>query len=197
MLERCRPPIMPSATTAERSDSTAARSAIAIAGDTNARTIATDSCGNWGAGRDASIAPKREPIVSTGQPRSCTSAVVAMSATKGAGSRRLIFGHPIRMVSVMAATPMAYGFTSPMWEKKASHFSTNSAGTAPIRSPSRSFTCELKMITAIPLVNPMVTLYGMNLIAPPSFASPRAMRKIPARIVATVRPSTPYFWTMP
>ena len=49
-----------------------------------------------------------------------------------------------------------------------------------------------KMITAMPVVKPVTTGYGMNLIAAPSRASPKAMRISPAMIVATSRPSTPY-----
>ena len=41
-----------------------------------------------------------------------------------------------------------------------------------MRSPSRSFTWPEKMITAIPLVKPVTTGKGMNLIAAPSRASP-------------------------
>ncbi len=49
------------------------------------------------------------------------------------------------------------------------------------------------MITAIPLVNPVITGWGMNLIALPSFAKPMMTSSTPAISVATVSPSTPYF----
>ena len=54
-----------------------------------------------------------------------------------------------------------------------------------------------KMITAMPLVNPVTTGNGMNLMAAPSFAMPNAISITPASRVATVSPSTPYFCTMP
>ena len=37
----------------------------------------------------------------------------------------------------------------------------------------------------------------MNLIALPSLATPSITRITPAMIVATIRPSIPYFWTIP
>jgi hypothetical protein len=51
--------------------------------------------------------------------------------------------------------------------------------------------CEEKMMTAIPLVNPVTTGYGMNLIAAPKRARPKTMSSRPARTVQIVRPSTP------
>ncbi len=53
------------------------------------------------------------------------------------------------------------------------------------------------MITAMPLVKPVITGCGMNLIAEPSFARPMITSSTPAISVATVSPSMPYFWTMP
>ncbi len=64
-------------------------------------------------------------------------------------------------------------------------------------SPKRSLTWLEKMISAIPLVNPMVTGKGMNLIAPPMRMNPNTTRITPAISVATRSPSTPYRWTMP
>ena len=52
-------------------------------------------------------------------------------------------------------------------------------------------------MTAIPLVKPVTTGYGMNLIAAPKRARPRIMRRMPARIVQIVRPSTPWRATIP
>ena len=66
MLERCRPPIMPSATTAERSDSIAPRAAMAKAGPTSSRASASETNGSTGLGRPEGISPNRLPIVSTG-----------------------------------------------------------------------------------------------------------------------------------
>ena len=49
----------------------------------------------------------------------------------------------------------------------------------------------------MPLVNPIVTGNGMNLIAPPRRSSPKAIRMKPAMSVATTSPSTPYLSTIP
>jgi hypothetical protein len=54
-----------------------------------------------------------------------------------------------------------------------------------------------KIITAMPLVNPATTGYGMNLIIDPKRAKPIITIITPAMIVAMVRPSNPYFWTIP
>ena len=48
-------------------------------------------------------------------------------------------------------------------------------------------------MTAMPLVKPVTTGYGMNLIAPPKRARPMAISRTPAMSVQIVRPSTPYF----
>ena len=53
------------------------------------------------------------------------------------------------------------------------------------------------MVTAIPEVNPVVIVNGINLIREPSWQNPMITRMIPARIVATARPSTPLLATMP
>src|SRR3989449_3307320 len=89
MFERWRPPIMPSATTAERSDSTAPSSAIVNAAPINPGIWWNETAGREGAGSAALITPKRLPMVSTGRCSSCTAAVVTMSATNGLGIRRL------------------------------------------------------------------------------------------------------------
>ncbi len=53
MLERWRPPIIPSATTAESSDSTAPSSAIVNAGPTSRRACSSVTFGSAGRGSDA------------------------------------------------------------------------------------------------------------------------------------------------
>ena len=52
------------------------------------------------------------------------------------------------------------------------------------------------MISAMPLVNPVVTGSGMNRISAPARSSPPAMSSAPAIIVATSRPSMPKRSTM-
>ena len=191
MLERCRPPIMPSDTTAERSDSTAPSRAIVNAGPMSAGSCASVMAGSAGRGSAALMTPNRVPIVSTGRCSSCTRAVVTMRATNGLGMRRLNRGQATMMARVSTETDTAQGFIVARCPPKARHFSTNSGGTVPIRSPRKSLTSPEKMIRAMPLVNPMVTGYGMNLMAPPSRARPKPARMTPASRVAAARPSTP------
>ena len=58
MLERCRPPIIPSATTAERSDSMPASSAIVKAGPMSAVIFAREMSGRDGTGTDPEDGPE-------------------------------------------------------------------------------------------------------------------------------------------
>src|SRR5881398_1669263 len=93
MFERWRPPIMPSATTAERSDSIAPSSAIVNAGAMSPGSCCTVIAGSLGRRSVASMAPNRVPMVSTGIWSSWTTAVVTISATNGLGTRRFRYGH--------------------------------------------------------------------------------------------------------
>ena len=54
-----------------------------------------------------------------------------------------------------------------------------SEGTLSTASPQKSLICVLKMRTAMPLVNPAVTGYGMNLIIVPKRASPMTKSMTP------------------
>ena len=57
--------------------------------------------------------------------------------------------------------------------------------------------CDENIITAIPLVKPMMSECGMNLITAPSLASPIMMSITPAIKVEMMSPSTPYTCTIP
>ena len=52
------------------------------------------------------------------------------------------------------------------------------------------------MTVAIPVVKPVVTGYGMNLIRVPSRNAPMAMRRTPAMNPAVSRPASPCLETM-
>ena len=93
MLERWRPPIMPSATTAESSDSIAPRAAMVNAGPTSSRTSASETEGRAGRGR------RRRDLAETAadglhrqRQQPGTRRWPAISATNGAGTRRLTRG---------------------------------------------------------------------------------------------------------
>jgi hypothetical protein len=197
MFERWRPPIIPSATTAESNDSTAPRSAIVNAGPISAFTCSNERCGTDGCGIAAESAPKRLPTVSTGNLSSTAIAVVTTSATNGAGIFRMNFGQMIRIAIASADIPVASGVIDAALSAYAPHLARNSGGTAVMRRPNRSLICPEKMISAIPLVKPVTTGKGMNLMTLPSLKSPNPTRIAPAMSVATVRPSTPNFCTMP
>ena len=167
MLERCRPPIMPSATTAESSDSTAPSSAIVNAGaDERGDLRERRRAAPRDAGSAALIPPNRLPMVSTGRleqlrrPRSRRSA--RRTARESGGSP---CGQVMMIASVSARQPDRVRVVrSEVRCEQRRHFSKKSAGTAPMRSPRRSLTWLEKMMTAMPLVKPMTTGCGMNLI---------------------------------
>ena len=98
---------MPSATTAESSDSIAASRATVTADGKSSRTRSSETAGRLGAGMEAWISPKREPIVSTGSPSAATAADAARIATIGPGTLREIFGQRRRIANEPAATPIA------------------------------------------------------------------------------------------
>src|SRR6266576_5742368 len=99
---------MPSATTAESSDSTAPSSAMVNAAPINAGIWWKVTAGSAGAGRAALITPNRLPVVATGKWRGCTAAAVAMSATNGLGMRRLTRGQRTMIASVATDTATAH-----------------------------------------------------------------------------------------
>ena len=101
------------------------------------------------------------------------------------------------IVKAARATASAHGLTESNAWAYASHFGKNAEGTVCISRPSKSRIWLEKMMRAMPLVKPMVTGYGMNLIAAPSRSSPNATRMKPAMSVAMTSPSTPCCCTIP
>ena len=63
--------------------------------------------------------------------------------------------------------------------------------------PRKLAICPVKMVMAIPVVNPMVTGRGMYLIKEPSLKTPIKTKMIPAIKPATSRFSYPYVMTIP
>ena len=72
-----------------------------------------------------------------------------------------------------------------------------SDGISPMLSPNRSLICVVKMVTAIPLVNPTTIGYGIYLMMVPRCRNPNSIRNTPAIMVAMVSPSSPYCCMMP
>ena len=170
---------------------------MANAGPTSSRRSPNESDGSTGEGSVAGIAPKRLPIVSTGRARSWAPAVAARSATSGAGTRWLTRGQSPRIARVNSVMPTAYGLKVPACRRYEPIRSTSSAGGSVMRRPSASRSCWTAMRAPIAAVKPVMTGNGMNLMAPPSRASPRATRMTPAIMVAASSPSRPYCCTIP
>ena len=61
----------------------------------------------------------------------------------------------------------------------------------------KSFSCPTIIVTAIPKVNPVVIVLGMNFISVPRRQNPIIMSIIPAIIVAIVSPSIPFSAAIP
>src|SRR5262245_34461555 len=98
---------MPSATSAERSDSMPASSAIESAGEKSCGNSAQSKRGRCGTGSDVGTLPKREPTVSTGSEKSETATVVTSNATSGPGTRVETRGHKATIATVAAQSAAA------------------------------------------------------------------------------------------
>ncbi len=81
------------------------------AGPRSGCSWASEMDGHVGLGRPDGMTPKREPMVSTGSWRSCTSAVTAKMATMEPGKRRLMLGQMAMMSSDSADNAMVIGST--------------------------------------------------------------------------------------
>ena len=202
MFESWRSPITPSATVAESKDSIAPRIAIVIAGDTNPLITfheieGISASGNWFEIENLS------PIVSTlSTPAYClsssTATVITMMAIRLPGSffntllYLAIIGHAAITATEPIPTPALHRSMVPNEPIYATHFSIKSLGTVSIVSPNRSLICVVKMVSAIPLVNPTTMGYGIYLIIVPKCSTPNIIRNTPAISVAIVSPSNPY-----
>src|SRR5690348_645119 len=120
---------MPSATTADRSDSMAHNMAMVNAGATRCLNVSKFTCGMMGGGMEEEITPKRLPIVSTGSLKACTAAVVTMMAISDPGIFWVIFGHKMIITTVTMDINNAYQLILPACKKNRCHFSRKSAGT--------------------------------------------------------------------
>ena len=76
-------------------------------------------------------------------------------------------------------------------------FSMVSTGDSLKVSPRKSLIWPIKMVTAIPVVKPVVMVYGINRIRLPRRRKPIITRIRPASIVAVASPSIPFFMTIP
>ena len=157
-LERWRRPVMPSATTADSSDSIEPSSAKAAASGSTASTLSAEKSGSAGQGSVRGMPPKREPIVSTGSDsrKAASEATTMATSMPGQLGRKRFSPATTRMVR--RATPAAAGVKVPATAASASSLGTRSPGSGPDSvSPNRSRSWLAAMMTAMPAVKPTVT----------------------------------------
>ena len=105
---------------------------------------------------------------------------------------------PIIIAKDNNAMKNAAGFQVGRACHKVSSKPKNSAGTLPsISKPKKSLICEIPISTAIPLVKPIITATGINLTNTPMRKKPIIHRMPPDIKVASNKPDTPYFSTIP
>ena len=200
----CRLPVMPSAMTAERSDSIAPSMAIANA---EGRSFSTrrkvngpsphGSCGSGGSGgMPATSCPpmvvwNRVPSVSAGTPSAHAANVTVPIATSGAGTRRVRRGARRRSASVAAATPHSTSEALPRAAHRAATLSGKRSGMRATCRPSTSFSWRVAITVAMPAVKPVVTGCGMNSTSRPRRAAPIPTSRRPAMRPAVRSPERP------
>ncbi len=114
MLERCFPPIMPSATVAERRDSMAASMAIVKAGEMRRVRSAASKEGKAGFGRKRGRSPKRVPTVSTSRCRIQAAKAAMIKPRIIEGQRGKNF--PIARMTARVRNPMPAVEGSRVWK---------------------------------------------------------------------------------
>src|SRR5882724_9867795 len=107
-----------------------------------------------------------------------TSSVAPPTATIAPG----IFGSNRRIAISAASVPTPTAAPCQLISGRLSHsnhtLGTNAPGSpagwpsTSTDSPRKSFNCDTQIVTAIPVVNPVVTGYGMNLINVPNLNNP-------------------------
>ncbi|MNE94818.1 hypothetical protein D3C80_1928290 [compost metagenome] len=102
-MERWRPPVIPSATTADSNDSTPARKAMVNELGRSSQVRSNGMCGTSNVGRDVARLPNRVPMDSTGSAKAVEARVQMTSAIRNPGQ----FGQPRRAVTMMAMATSA------------------------------------------------------------------------------------------
>ena len=156
---------MPSATTADRSDSippsTAKVKAYGMRITIRSRLIS----GRCGAGRVLGTPPKRLPMVSTGRPSKAAITDASATTIRNPGHVGLKRRSSTMTAMEAAATAKAAGFKVGAACHKASSFGRKAAGSRPARAnPRRSRNWLARIMTAMPAVKPTITEWGMYLM---------------------------------
>ena len=162
VLESWRSPMTPSATAADSNDSMAPSTAMVMATGNRFFTASQLRVGTVASGKAAWML-KRSPIVSMQvMPPYClrhhTATVTRTMATNEPGIFFENFGVTAMMKMLTTLTMKFHQFTVSKWSKYRSHLPTKSPGifSPPKFSPKMSAIWVVKMVTAIPLVNPMM-----------------------------------------
>ena len=190
--------IILSATTAERSDSMAASRAIVSASCHSLWIIFKEKTGSCGVGILLEIS-YRSPIVLTCIPSPDTIAIPISTANRDAGTFGRNFAPRISTARLTTPTSTACQFSVAMFCISAISLSivSISGSCVTMVSPQKSLIWPIRSVTAIPAVNPVVIVYGMNLIRLPIRRKPMMTSRIPAIMVATASPSIPLSATIP
>ena len=178
-----------------------------MVGATRLRAVSQSNAGNCGNGRPRGNSPNLLPMVSTGSFSAHTTSEDSTSTTTVEGSFAVMprqrgpfafAGTGQKMIRPSDTAPIAsarqlkvcmYSVMTEICEKKFD-------GDLGIARPSRSFTCEMAMMTAMPAVKPITIDTGMKRTRLPRRNAPIANRSTPAIMVAIKRLATPYFSAM-
>ena len=128
-LERCRRPVMLSATTADSRLSMEPSSANEKASGNNCRISAQDAGGSAGAGKPRGMPPKREPMVSTGRCSGNASTEASNTASSRFGQCGRNRRPSMMMPTVTAAMIIAAGVAVGSAWNSACSFGTMAAGS--------------------------------------------------------------------
>ena len=182
---------MPSATTAESSDSIEPSSVKDSAAGSTAMIRSSDSSGRRGMGSDDGMPPNFVPMVAIGRSRSAVTNAAAPTAISMPGQCGRTRRRPTITAMVPSDSATAAGVMVARAAQSAGSFSSSSPGSSVRLRPSNSRIWLAKMITAMPAVKPTVTGKGMNLMKVPSRSSPASAIISPDRKVARISPSMP------
>ncbi len=114
-LDRCRPPVMPSDTTADSRDSTPPRNAIVNALGRSSWSLARSNDGSCGTGSSRGIGPKCDRIVSTGSWNDTVASVANTTAIRNPGQFGRQRRSTINSARVPNASPAAAKLMLPMF----------------------------------------------------------------------------------
>lgn len=130
--------------------------------------LSSDKAGTAGQGNLSGRSPNCAWIVATGKCRTDTRTEVIATATINPGA----LGATRRNITISAMVPMPISAEGREKLARAAHnasiLAMNSAGTVVICRPSKSFNWLAAMMTAMPMVKPLITGSGTSRISLPA-----------------------------